>query len=498
MLRPEAPIFLPAVALVRCLPPVTVLNPEAVVFSPGVPYLSASRNLAACQGPILPCDGVTSLASSVSLPHGEDSSVSPSPSSSVQSVELLQSVQGCSPAFCSPILDMNGLCHCSSRENSPHSAYLPVPAGFAFPPCRNDSLRLLYIDDSLVAVPLYLDRFCVRLLPTDGPYGRMQGCGLGIPGAWNSLEHRLRDIDCNAKAIGMKLNSNKTKLIIFNPTDNRQCVPFVSLDDGEPLQCVEEMRLLGLVFDDKLTWWPFVADVKKRTNARIWSLVKLRDAGASPKQLADVYVARVRGVIEYGAQVYGCCLNKGQSQALENIQARCLQIVRGKQSRSYRANLAALGLPRLDDRRVILMRSFAISAYRSVHHRWWFSPNEQSQSKTRSALPRFSVPLLKLRRSENRPFQKYAELLNSINPDEWIRLRLDQICHARSRPNVQLQDLAEPLFSGVAPLPQDVHDQGAVLLDPVAPVQSDESSVGSLSDPVECAIPPLPIFNSTI
>ena len=80
-------------------------------------------------------------------------------------------------------------------------AFLPVPSGFAFPPC------LLYIDDSLIAVPLYLDRFCVKLLPTDGPYGRLQGCGLGIPGAWNSLEHRLRDVDRNAKAIGIKLNS---------------------------------------------------------------------------------------------------------------------------------------------------------------------------------------------------------------------------------------------------------------------------------------------------
>ena len=170
----------------------------------------------------------------------------------------------------------------------------------------------------------------------------------------------------------------------------------------------------------------------------------------------------------------------------------------GKQSRSYRANLAALGLPRLDDRRVHLMRSFAISAYRSVHHRWWFSPNKQSLSKTRSALPRFCVPLLKLRRSENRPFQKYAELLNSISPDEWMRLRLDQICHERSRPNVQLQDLVEPLLSGVAPLPQAVHDQGVVLLDPVALVQSDESSAGSMSDPVEYAVPPFPLFNSTI
>ena len=401
---------------------------------------------------------------------------------------------------------MNGLCHCSIQENSPHTAFLPVPSGFAFPPCRNNSLRLLYIDDSLIAVPLYLDRFCVKLLPTDGPYGRLQGCGLGIPGAWNSLEHRLRDVDRNAKAIGMKLNRNKTKLIVFNPTDNRQCVPFVSLEEGEPLQCVEEMRMLGLVFDEKLTWWPFVADVKKRTNAKIWSLVKLREAGASPKQLVEVYIARVRGVVEYGAQVYGCCLNKGQSQVLESIQARCLQIVLGKQSRSYRANLAALNLPRLDDRRVQLMQSFAISAYRSVHHRWWFSPNKPSLTKTRSALPRFRIPLLKLRRSENRPFQKYAELLNAISPEEWKRLRLDQIHHKLSRPNVQLQDLAEPLFSGSVPQPPAVHDQAVAPLDlgpvPVQPVHAllDESANSSMHDPTDTddCVPPYFLFNSTI
>ena len=117
---------------------------------------------------------------------------------------------------------------------------------------------------------------------------------------WNPLEHRLRDVNRNAEAIGMQLNSKKTQLITFNPTFNRQCVPFVSLVEGEPLQCVDSMRLLGLLFDDKLTWWPFVADVKKRSNSKIWSLIKLREAGASSLQLAEVYVARVRGVIEYG------------------------------------------------------------------------------------------------------------------------------------------------------------------------------------------------------
>ena len=65
---------------------------------------------------------------------------------------------------------------------------------------------------------------------------------------------------------------------------------------------------VGMVFNDKLKWWPFVADAKKRSNSKIWSLVKLREGGASSKQLAEVYIARARGVIEYGDQVYGCYL----------------------------------------------------------------------------------------------------------------------------------------------------------------------------------------------
>ena len=120
--------------------------------------------------------------------------------------------------------------------------------------------------------------------------------------------------------------------------------------------------------------------------------MKLREDGASSKQLDEVYIARVRGVIEYGAQVYGCYLNRGQSQELEKILAHCLQIVLGAQSRSYRANLTALNLPRLDDRRVQPMTRFAILAYRSVQHRWWFSPSVPTSANTRTDLPRFEIP----------------------------------------------------------------------------------------------------------
>ena len=72
------------------------------------------------------------------------------------------------------------------------------------------------------------------------------------------MQHRLRDIDKNARSIGMSLNVKKTNLIFFNPSHTRQAIPFVSILDGSPLLCVETMRLLGLVFDHKLEWWPLI------------------------------------------------------------------------------------------------------------------------------------------------------------------------------------------------------------------------------------------------
>ena len=115
------------------------------------------------------------------------------------------------------------------------------------------------------------NRDCVPLLPTLGPLGRLDSCGLGVPGAWLSLEHRLREIDVNVRSIGMKINAKKTTLTVFNPTRNRQCIPFCSLVDGDPLPLVSEFRLLGLVIDDRLTWWPLVHDIIRRSRAKVWS-----------------------------------------------------------------------------------------------------------------------------------------------------------------------------------------------------------------------------------
>ena len=125
--------------------------------------------------------------------------------------------------------------------------------------------------------------------------------------------------------------------------------PLLLLSAGDPLPLVSELCLLGLIIDDRLSWWPLVRDLVKRAKAKVWSLAKYWEAGASREQLLSVYVARVRSTLEYGSQVFDCLLNESQAEELEAVQQMCLQIIMGSSSGSYGSNLSSLGLVTLAD-----------------------------------------------------------------------------------------------------------------------------------------------------
>ena len=63
----------------------------------------------------------------------------------------------------------------------------------------------------------------------------------------------MKDIETHVRATGMKLNASKSKLLVINPSHNSQAVPLISLEPGDPVLCVAELRILGLVFDEKLS-----------------------------------------------------------------------------------------------------------------------------------------------------------------------------------------------------------------------------------------------------
>ena len=204
-------------------------------------------------------------------------------------------------------------------------------------------------------------------------------------------------------------------------------------------------------------------DLLDRCRSKVWSILKLREAGASPDQLAVVYVAHVRSTIEYACQVYGGLLNQAQSEEIESIQRKCLQIVLGRDSTSYRENLSKLKLERLDTRRRSLMEAFAVKCYSSPQHSWWFNPHPPPAPTARTqnyvdylhnvagstVTPRFLIPKITRDREEKRPFVFLARILNGMSDEEWERHGLDDHIKATPAPNLQLPSLLCPNMDAV-------------------------------------------------
>ena len=116
----------------------------------------------------------------------------------------------------------------------------------------------------------------------------------------------------------MLLNEQKTKLIVFNSHDACQAIPFVALDEGEPLQCVDKFRLLGVIFDHNLTWWGLINDIEDRVRKKVWAFLKLRESGATVEDLKCMYIARIKATIE--VQVFVCLIGGVKEKRLEFIQ----------------------------------------------------------------------------------------------------------------------------------------------------------------------------------
>ena len=190
--------------------------------------------------------------------------------------------------------------------------------------CRSLVSKKLYIDDTSIAEAINLQLATVPAHNTYSPKGRMNSCGLAIPGCLTALQHRLRDMNTVAQAQGMVLNTKKTNIICFNTTDIYQAAPFISIDDESPLLCVAELRLLGLVLDQRLTWWPLVNDIVSRSKSRLWALIRLRDRGATVSQLLDTYIARKRSILETTCPAWSALISGVQTIKLEAVQRQAL------------------------------------------------------------------------------------------------------------------------------------------------------------------------------
>ena len=113
------------------------------------------------------------------------------------------------------------------------------------------------------------------------------------------------------------LNGDKSKYIIFN----RAQADFntrLTLE-GNSLEQIHQVRLLGVVLTDDLKWEANTQDIYKGAFARISMITKLKYVGVFTQVLIDVYILIVHSLLEYCSVVWHSSLTVEQSSNIERV-----------------------------------------------------------------------------------------------------------------------------------------------------------------------------------
>jgi hypothetical protein len=194
----------------------------------------------------------------------------------------------------------------------------------------------------------------------------------------SEVEKQLTELEEYAAIHEMKINQNKTKLMLFNPCKLYDFQPEMIMD-GVRIEVVNEMKLLGVIITEDLKWHANTRRITKKAYARLWLLRRLKQMGASRPTLIDVFNKQVRSVLVYAAVVWDAALTQDDILKIERVQKSACSIILGAGYMSYEEALITLHLKPLSERRRILAKKFATKASKHPIHSNWFIRNPEDQ-----------------------------------------------------------------------------------------------------------------------
>ena len=156
----------------------------------------------------------------------------------------------------------------------------------------------------------------------------------------------------------MKLNEEKSKIMIFNFTHDYQFSTRVHLN-GTLLDTIAETRLLGSIVSSDLKWHSNSEALTKRGYQRMIILRKLYEFDIPQEDLVLIYCSYIRSVLELNSNVWFSSITNEERENLERIQKIACKIILKENYENYEKALETLKLKSLSERRQMLALRFA-------------------------------------------------------------------------------------------------------------------------------------------
>ena len=258
----------------------------------------------------------------------------------------------------------------------------------------------LYVDDTTLVDAVHTDQACIHI-SSASPTATFSGL---------KLEEDMKELNRRAEAINMKVNMKKTQLLVIAPPNGYQASAVLEQDNGESINSVETLKLVGFTFGSKTGASAHLEVLQDKIRRRMWMLYKLRDAGLKGRVLYRLYCCYLRTVIEYCSVVYHPMLTLEQENELECMHNVSIKVCFGFDKPSDRLK-EEQGIESLAARRRRRFDVFLRRAISNPRFKGWFPPRNgartglrrtrQIQESRSIAWRRFHSPLEALRRRAN-------------------------------------------------------------------------------------------------
>ena len=124
----------------------------------------------------------------------------------------------------------------------------------------------------------------------------------------------------------VQLNTDKCKEMRISFTKSQQEFEPI-LINGDALEVVENVKLLGLNISSDLTWNIHINETIKKASMRLYFLVQLKRAKVARTDLGLFYSSCIRSIMDYAVPVFHYSLPKYLMHELERIQKRAMSII---------------------------------------------------------------------------------------------------------------------------------------------------------------------------
>lgn len=151
-------------------------------------------------------------------------------------------------------------------------------------------------------------------------------------------------------ANGMRLNNSKCK--VLKVTRKKNSIDFIYTINGNSVDNVSEIRDLGVIIDEKISWNQHIHNIIVKAN-RVMGLIKRAVGYDAPRHVKlQLFATLVRSKLEYCTQVWGG-ISQVNMVKLERVQRSATRYILDYPDMCYRDRLCELNMLPLTYRRDI-------------------------------------------------------------------------------------------------------------------------------------------------